>query len=86
MAALITVDVTSRFTLNRPLVGVYESAEVGFLVVVFLTLAWAALQKRHMSVTLVSRRAKGKGKHALKLLSNLLAIGFFGIIWENMDT
>ncbi len=80
MAAFITVDVTLRFALNRPLIGVYESAEVGFLMVVFLTLAWAALQKRHMSVTLVSSRFKGKGKHALDLLSNLLTIGFFGII------
>jgi TRAP-type C4-dicarboxylate transport system permease small subunit len=82
MAGLIFLDVILRFTLNRPLTGVYESSEVGFLIIVFLTLAWVTHKNRQLTLTLVSDRIKGRGKHLLTLFSNLVMIAFFGtILW-----
>lgn len=85
LAILIVADVLSRWALGRPITGVFETSEVTFVLVSFLALAWVHQQGRQMRIDVLSGRAQGRPAAAMEVVTNLLALAFFGmVLWRGV--
>lgn len=83
LACVIVVDVLARWAFNRPVPGVFETAQVTFVVVSFLALGWVQWQRRQMRVEVLSARVRGRPARAMEAVTHLLALVFFGmLLWR----
>lgn len=83
LGVVIVIDVLSRWLFNRPIPGVFETAQVTFVVVSFLALGWVQRLGRQMRVDVLSARVRGRPARAMEAITNLLALVFFGmLLWR----
>ncbi len=83
MMFMTAADVSLRYLFNKPIFGSYELSEFMMGFVVASTIAYAALQKAHVNVDLVSSRLPQKAQAGLSIVTNLLALAFFvAIAWR----
>jgi TRAP-type C4-dicarboxylate transport system permease small subunit len=84
---LITaVDVLLRYRFSRPITGVSETSEYLLVILVFLALAYAQFQGRHVSVRLVINRLPVGAQKTLNIgiLVTLLAL-FLAMTWKSAE-
>ncbi|MBC7133721.1 MAG: TRAP transporter large permease [Roseovarius sp.] len=77
LALAFTVDVLLRWTVSRPILGLYEVSELGFAVVMALALVWTNFSRNHVATGLlehVTGRAEGA-----RILASLLTLAAFGL-------
>lgn len=55
LALVFTVDVLLRWTLSAPILGLYEVAELGFAVVMALSLVWTNARQSHVSMGILAQ-------------------------------
>lgn len=80
---VIVVDVVGRAVFNKPLLGSFELTEFSLVVVVFFSVAWCAVQKGHIEVTIITDRLKARPKAVLAVFTSLLSLGIVSIIaWQ----
>jgi len=84
MMLLITVDVTGRYVFSSPIPGTLEFTEFLIVFVVFFSLAYVQLTKRHICVELVTQRLPGKVGDALAVFVLVIAAVFFALMcWQS---
>lgn len=72
-----TVDVLLRWTVSRPILGLYEVSELAFAGVMALALVWTNNRQSHVSTGLLEQ-VTGRGDGA-RILAGVLAAGVFGL-------
>ncbi len=85
MMSLIVADVFLRRVCNQPITGTFEIVQFIMLVIVYLGLAYAAVQKVHISIDLIVDRFSEGTRAFIDSLTLLLGSGFFALItWRNI--
>ena len=84
LITLITVvDVIGRAVFNKPLLGSFEITEFSMAVMVFLSIAWCAVQKGHIQVTILTDKLKTRPKILLSIVTHFISLGIVSIIvWQ----
>lgn len=83
MMLMITVDVTGRYLFASPIPGTLEFTEFLMVFVVFFSLSYVQLKKRHICVELVTQRLPIKVADGLAIVTLLVAALFFGLMaWQ----
>jgi TRAP-type C4-dicarboxylate transport system permease small subunit len=80
LAFLVTLDVTYRWLMGRPVAGVFEVSEVLLLAITFLALAGVQASNRQLSVDILTSEVTGRRKSALRLLDATAASVFFLVL------
>jgi TRAP-type C4-dicarboxylate transport system permease small subunit len=84
MMLMITVDVTGRYVFASPIPGTLEFTEFLMVFVVFFSLPYVQLKKRHICVELVTQRLPQKVADGLAIVTLLVAALFFGLMaWQS---
>ncbi len=85
MMLLITVDVTGRYVFSSPIPGTLEFTEFLITFVVFFSMAYVQLTKRHICVELVTSRLPRRTADGLAVVVLSIAAGFFVLVaWESL--
>ena len=79
-AVLIGIDVFGRFVFNSPIKGAFELICLSYLSMSFVALARVQLDKRHLRVTFVSHRFKGRAGAVLDIARDSVMALFLAII------
>jgi TRAP-type C4-dicarboxylate transport system permease small subunit len=80
---LITLDVTGRYFLSRPITGTLEISEFLMVFVIFLSIASVQRKKGHIRVQLLTRNLPRFAATVLDVMAHILAIAFFLLIaWQ----
>lgn len=77
LALAFTVDVLLRWTLSRPILGLYEVSELAFAVVMALALVWTNRCQSHVSMGILEQMT-GRGEGA-RVLAGVLGTVLFGL-------
>lgn len=81
MAVFITIDVTSRKLLDKPITGCFEITEDYLMVaLVFLSLSYVYRQGGHVRVTLFLNYLPSSLMRPLNVLLGIMGLGFFGLV------
>lgn len=84
MMIMITVDVTGRYLFNSPIPGTLEFTEFLMVFVVFFSMAFVQLEKRHIRVELVTQRLPKKLDDGMSIATLLIGAVFFGLLaWQS---
>ncbi len=84
MMLLITVDVTGRYVFSSPIPGTLEFTEFLIVFVVFFSMAYVQLTKRHICVELMTQRLPGKVADGLAVVVLVIAAVFFVLMaWQS---
>ncbi len=84
MMLLITVDVTGRYVFSSPIPGTLEFTEFLIVFVVFFSLAYVQLTKRHICVELVTQRLPRRVGDGLAVVVLVIAAVFFLLMgWQS---
>ena len=84
MMLLITVDVTGRYVFSSPIPGTLEFTEFLIVFVVFFSMAYVQLTKRHICVELVTQRLPRRVGDGLAVVVLLIAALFFVLMcWQS---
>ena len=84
MMLLITVDVTGRYVFSSPIPGTLEFTEFLIVFVVFFSMAYVQLTKRHICVELVTQRLPRRTADGLAVVVYLIAALFFVLMcWQS---
>jgi len=84
MMLMITVDVTGRYLFASPIPGTLEFTEFLMVFVVFFSLAYVQLHKRHICVELLTQRLPRRAADGLAIVTLLIAALFFGLMaWQS---
>ena len=84
MMLLITVDVTGRYVFSSPIPGTLEFTEFLIVFVVFFSMAYVQLTKRHICVELVTQRLPRRVGDGLAVVVLLIAAVFFVLMcWQS---
>ena len=82
----ITFDCLKRFITGQPMVGIYESSEITFLVVTFLALGLTEYQGRQMRVDIFLSGMGRKAATVLASFTSFLSLIFWLVVlfkgWE----
>ena len=83
MMLLTVVDVALRYFLNAPITGTAEISKLMMIIIVFPALAWCALKRKHIRVTLIASRFPPRVQAILSSITLLAALGTYGVItWQ----
>ena len=83
MAILLVIDITLRTFFNRPIPFTIELEQFMLIWVVFLGLAWAGIEKAHVSIDLLHRNFPEWMRAIFDCFTCLLGIAvFFLIAWQ----
>lgn len=83
MAVLIVVDVFSRYFFNRPFMVTIELEQFMLGTAVYLSIAWAMINKDHVQVDIFVSRISKDTRLRLELIFTLLALFIFVVIaWQ----
>lgn len=86
MMVLTVVDVFMRFVFNNPITGVSELTTI-MMVCLPLAIAWAAVNKRHVSVDLVMRNFSPRVQAIVDSITLLLGLGAIAfMVWRGFIT
>ena len=77
---ITTADAMSRYFLNRPVPGAYETSELAMVVVVFLALAATQASKGHIRVELLLRHVPPRLAPAFDVLAYVAGAVLFGLV------
>ena len=84
MMLLITVDVTARYVFSSPIPGTLEFTEFLIVFVVFFSMAYVQLTKRHICVELLTQRLPRRVADGLAVVVLLIAALFFVLMcWQS---
>ena len=77
---ITTVDITMRYIFNKPLVGVYELAELSMIGMVFLGVGCVQSEKGHISITILVDKLSTQTQIISSIFGNLVGIFAMTII------
>lgn len=80
VTVVVFVDISVRFLLGKPILGMYEAVTVCCVLLAFYGLPQVMVSKRQLRLDIVSRRFKGKGGSALGVMQETLTVLLFGIL------
>jgi TRAP-type C4-dicarboxylate transport system permease small subunit len=82
----VTIDVSARTFLNRPIAGTTEIVAAYYMVAVaYLPWAWAARRDQHISVDLVTRLLPAGVNRVLDVIVKLLTSAYLGLFaWQGI--
>jgi len=80
MMMLTVVDVSGRYFFNSPLTGTTEITIMLMVIVIFPALGWAATNRMHVRVVILSERLPRKVQRVLTITGFILSLCIFGII------
>lgn len=84
MMLLITVDVTGRYVFSSPIPGTLEFTEFLIVFVVFFSMAYVQLTKRHICVELLTQRLPRRVADGLAVVVLVIAAVFFVLMcWQS---
>ncbi|MDX2445955.1 MAG: TRAP transporter small permease, partial [Desulfobacterales bacterium] len=86
MMLVTTVDVTSRFFFNLPVLGSIEIT--GFLLVatILLAIPYAAKQKQHVAIDIVTARLSEKKQLILQCITTFVTLILFSVVvWRTIE-
>jgi TRAP-type C4-dicarboxylate transport system permease small subunit len=75
-----TADTTLRYSINRPIAGIFELNEVLLVVLVFLGIAWTQMERGHTRVVLVMRKMPIRWAIRMDILCWIICFFFLGIL------
>lgn len=85
MMLLTAADVVLRY-LKMPIVGTYELVSFAGALVIGCALPQTSWQRTHVTVDVLTERIKKGGQKALRVITRLMAIGFFILLaWNVFD-
>ena len=83
LALLVSIDVTARTVLNRPVQGTVELVELGMAILVFFALAYTAAKRGHVTIPLVTSHLPERVRSILGIFTSLVGAAFFAMIsWQ----
>ncbi len=86
LATMITTDVLVRWVAGRPIVGVFEFAEILLVPVIFFVLPLVQFTNRQIRVDGLSAQARGRSLAALRFLDQVLGLFLFGLLlWAGSE-
>lgn len=77
MAAIVFLDVTLRFFLNRPIQGTYETGEFMMIFVVYLSVAYVQSEKGHIKIEIFTGNLNQMWKTLLDVFGNMVGLIIF---------
>ncbi|MGQ0662808.1 MAG: TRAP transporter small permease [Pseudomonadota bacterium] len=80
LAAVVTTDVLMRYATGRPIIGVFEVAEILLVFVTFFAVGFVQHSGRQLRVDALSHRARGRTAAALAVFDGFMALIVFGIL------
>ncbi|MBW2065971.1 MAG: TRAP transporter small permease [Deltaproteobacteria bacterium] len=84
MMLLTVADVFSRYFFNTPITGTTEVTELMMVIVVFLSLAWCAVRRRHVKVDILVGTFSPRAQAIIDSITLLAGLGIFSIItWQS---
>ncbi len=82
---LVVADVCGRYFFNSPIKGGAELATFIMVIVVFPSLAWAAIKKMHVKVDLVMERFPPRVQIIVDCITIIIALGVYIVItWQSI--
>jgi TRAP-type C4-dicarboxylate transport system permease small subunit len=72
MMMMTVVDVTMRYFFRRPIIGSVEISIILMVCVVFLCMAWCALNDGHIRVDIITGKLSKKDRAVLNIFDNIL--------------
>lgn len=85
MMLLITTDVAGRYLFSSPIPGTLEFTEFLIVFVVFFSMAYVQLTKRHICVELLTQRLPRRVADGLAVVVLLIAALFFVLMcWQSL--
>lgn len=83
MMFLMVADVFCRYMLNRPILGAFELTELMMAILVFFSLAYTHLRKKHISVDVFVIVLPKRTQQILQAFGSLLGLGLFSLMtWQ----
>lgn len=83
MVVLIVIDVVGRSAFNSPLAGDVDLVEMLMVLMIFLSVAFTASEKRHVTVDIVVTRLSKKMRARLEILTSFGSLLFVGLMtWQ----
>lgn len=83
MVLLMAVNVILRYVLGRPIKGAVELEEFMMVIVVFLGLAYTAVQKNHVRIDFIVSRFSQPAQAVINCITSLLALGLCSfMVWR----
>jgi TRAP-type C4-dicarboxylate transport system permease small subunit len=80
---LVVVDVCLRRLFNAPIQGSHDLQSLGFSIIVFLPLAWCAIQGGHVELDLISRRLPKTAKLYLEVVMIFITTAILALMsWQ----
>ena len=80
MMLQVVVNVITRKALHLPITGTQELVEFSMVLVVFLALAWAAAEDKHIKVDLIMEHLPKKFQFVVDTITLFLALGTYAVI------
>lgn len=75
-----TLDTTLRFSINRPIAGVFELNEILLVVIVFLGITWTQIERGHTRVIILLRKMPIRRAIKIDILCWILCFIFLFIM------
>ena len=83
---LITADVLLRATLNHPIKGSVELAELVMVMTIFLAMAYVQVQRRNIAVDILYDKFPAKVRAILDVIMTTLCLGISVLIlWRSIE-
>jgi len=80
IVVIIVVEAGGRFLFNKPLPGPIEASRVILAWILFLSLAYALVQKAHVQVTVILERFSPASRLWAETIIDLVSVGFFVLV------
>ncbi|AXF58005.1 TRAP transporter small permease [Salicibibacter kimchii] len=80
MVLVVTFDVLGRWIFNQPITGSVEITELGFSMVIFLSLAYTHLKGEHVSIDFMIDKLPEKGRLIADSIINVVIVVLMGLV------
>lgn len=85
MMMIAVVDVIMRYFFHRPIIGSVEISIILMVCVVFLSIAWCALNDGHISVDIITGKLSKRGRALLNSFDNIVTFALALLIaWRSL--
>jgi TRAP-type C4-dicarboxylate transport system permease small subunit len=85
MLVVVVANVIGRRFLHQPIAGTTELTEMAMLCIVFLALAWCAVERAHISVGVVMERFSPRVQAIVDSINYLAGLGLcILIVWQTI--
>lgn len=80
---LVVVDVCLRRFFNSPIQGSHDLSSLAFSIIVFLPLAWCAINDGHVELNLVVKRLPKTAQLSIEVIMMFITTGILGLMsWQ----